>query len=117
LENALWDAKPHQKQLPLWKLLGSTQIEIKCRVSIGIQDSHDQLIKKIETELAAGYQRIKIQVKPDWVLEVLAKIRRQWAGILLSCDANSAYRPHDLEHLRNFDDFNLLMIEQPLWND
>jgi len=117
VENALWDAEAQQKQLPLWKLLGGTQKEIACGVSIGIQDSHDQLIKKIETELAAGYQRIKIKVKPGWDLEVLAKIRRQWPGILLSCDANSAYRPHDLEHLLKFDDFNLLMIEQPLWDD
>jgi|SRR6266496_2141535 o-succinylbenzoate synthase len=117
LENALWDAEARQKQQPLWKLLGGTQKETACGVSIGIQDSHDQLIKKIETELAAGYQRIKVKVKPGWDLEVLAKIRGQWPDILLSCDANSAYRPCDLEHLRKFDDFNLLMIEQPLWDD
>jgi len=117
LENALWDAQAKQRQLPLWKLLGGTQTEISCGVSIGIQDSHDDLMKKIESELAAGYQRIKIKVKPDWDLDVLAKIRKRWPEILLSCDANSAYRPSDLEHLRKFDDFNLLMIEQPLWDD
>ncbi|PYV49166.1 MAG: o-succinylbenzoate synthase, partial [Acidobacteria bacterium] len=80
-------------------------------------DSHDDLMKKIESELAAGYQRIKIKVKPGWDLDVLAKTRKHWPEILLSCDANSAYRPSDLEHLRKFDDFNLLMIEQPLWDD
>ena len=117
LENALWDAEARQKQQPLWKLLGGTQKEIACGVSIGIQDSHDELMKKIGLELAAGYQRIKIKVKPDWDLDVLAKIRKKWPDILLSCDANSAYRPSDLEHLRKFDDFNLLMIEQPLWDD
>jgi O-succinylbenzoate synthase len=117
LENALWDAEAQQKQQPLWKLLGGTRTEIACGVSIGIQDSHDELMKKIETELAAGYQRIKVKVKPGWDLDVLAKIRRQWPDILLSCDANSAYRPRDLEQLRKFDDFNLLMIEQPLWDD
>src|SRR5438874_190425 len=117
LENALWDVEAQQKQQPLWKLLGGTRTEIACGVSIGIQDSHDELMKKIETELAAGYQRIKVKVKPGWDLEVLAKIRRRWPDILLSCDANSAYRPNDLEHLRKFDDFNLLMIEQPLCDD
>lgn len=117
LENALWDAEAKQKQLPLWKLLGGTRNEIACGVSIGIQDSHEQLLKKIETELAAGYQRIKIKVKPGWDVEVLAKIRQRWPNILLSCDANSAYRPKDLDHLRRFDDFNLLMIEQPYWED
>src|SRR5947207_4292635 len=74
-------------------------------------------MKKIETELAAGYQRIKIKVKPGWDLEVLAKIRRRWPNILLSCDANSAYRLDDFAHLKEFDEFNLLMIEQPLWDD
>jgi o-succinylbenzoate synthase len=117
LENALWDAESQQKQQPLWKLLGGTLSEIACGVSIGIQDSHEQLLDKIETELNAGYQRIKVKVKPGWDLEVLRKIRKCWPSILLSCDANSAYRPSDLEHLRKFDDLKLLMIEQPLWDD
>jgi o-succinylbenzoate synthase len=117
LENAVWDAEARQNQVPLWKLLGGTRKEIACGVSIGIQDSHEQLLEKIETELAAGYRRIKIKVKPGWDLEVLAKIRKRWPKIVLSCDANSVYRPCDLEHLRKFDDFNLLMIEQPLWDD
>src|SRR5216684_2459873 len=117
LENALWDAESHQKQQPLWKLLGGKLDEIACGVSIGIQDSHEQLLEKIETELYAGYQRIKVKVKPGWDLEVLTKIRKRWPRILLSCDANSAYRPSDLEHLRKFDEFKLLMIEQPLWDD
>jgi O-succinylbenzoate synthase len=117
LENALWDAEALQKQQPLWKLLGGKVSEIACGVSIGIQDSHEQLLEKIETEMAAGYQRIKLKVKPGWDLEVLTKVRNRWPSILLSCDANSAYRPGDLAHLRKFDDFNLLMIEQPLWDD
>lgn len=117
LENALWDAEAKQKHVPLWTLLGGTQREIACGVSIGIQNSHEQLLEKIETELAAGYQRIKVKVKPGWDVDVLAKIRVRWRDILLSCDANSAYRPKDLDHLRQFDDFNLLMIEQPYWED
>lgn len=117
LENALWDAEAKSTNQPLWKLLGGTRSEIDCGVSIGIQDSHEQLLEKIETELAAGYQRIKVKVKPGWDLEVLAKIRQRWPKILLSCDANSAYRPSDLAHLKKFDEFGLLMIEQPLWHD
>lgn len=117
LENALWDAEAKSTNQPLWKLLGGTRAEIDCGVSIGIQDSHEQLLSKIETELAAGYQRIKIKVKPGWDVEVLTKIRKRWPKILLSCDANSAYRPSDLAHLKKFDEFGLLMIEQPLWHD
>jgi len=117
LENALWDAEAKQKQLPLWKLLGGTRQEIACGVSIGIQDSVEQLLGKIETELAAGYQRIKVKVKPGWDLDVVQRIRSRWPNILLSCDANSAYTLDDVVHLREFDAFNLLMIEQPLWSD
>src|SRR3984885_14734662 len=117
LENALWDAEAKQKKLPLWKLLGGTRTEIASGVSIGIQDSVEQLLEKIQTELAAGYHRIKVKVKPGWDVNVLEKIRSRWADITLSCDANSAYTLDQLEHLRKFDQFNLLMIEQPLWDD
>src|SRR3984957_17968065 len=104
LENALWDAEAKQKSLPLWKLLGGKRSEIACGVSIGIQDSVEQLIDKIK-------------VKPGWDLNVLERIRSRWADITLSCDANSAYSLDQVEHLRAFDQFNLLMIEQPLWDD
>jgi o-succinylbenzoate synthase len=117
LENAVWDAEATQKKIPLWKLLGGTRREIPCGVSIGIQDSVEQLLEKIETELAAGYRRIKVKVKPGWDVNVLERIRSRWADITLSCDANSAYTLDQVEHLRKFDQFNLLMIEQPLWND
>ena len=117
LENAAWDAEAQEKGVPLWKLLHGTQREITCGVSIGIQDSHEQLLQKIETELAEGYQRVKLKVKRGWDVDVLEKVRARWPGILLSCDANSAYTLNDLEHLKSFDRFKLLMIEQPLWSD
>jgi o-succinylbenzoate synthase len=117
LENALWDAEAKQKNLPLWKLLGGTRTEIACGVSIGIQDSIEQLLDKIQTELASGYRRIKLKVKPGWDINVLEKVRARWGDITLSCDANSAYTLDQVEHLRAFDQFNLLMIEQPLWDD
>src|SRR5260221_9780855 len=117
LENAVWDAEARQKQQPLWKLLGGMRRQNAGGVSIGIQDSPEHLLQKVETELAAGYRRIKIKVKPGWDLNVLEKIRARWADIVLSVDANSAYTLDQVEHLRKFDAFNLLMIEQPLWND
>src|SRR6266852_6090045 len=117
LENALWDAEARQKSMPLWRLLGGARREIPCGVSIGIQDSVEQLLDKIQIELAAGYRRIKVKVKPGWDVNVLERIRSRWADITLSCDANSAYTLDQVEHLRSFDQFNLLMIEQPLWDD
>src|SRR5437763_6062279 len=117
LENALWDAEAQVQGVPLWQLLGGTQAEIACGVSIGIQNSVEQLLEKIESELNAGYRRIKVKCKPGWDVEVFERIRARWPEILLSCDANSAYTLDQLEHLKKFDRFNLLMIEQPLWHD
>ena len=117
IENALWDAEAQEKAQPLWKLLGGTRREIICGVSIGIQNTVEELIDKVATEVAAGYRRIKLKVKPGWDVNVLERIRQRWPDILLSCDANSAYRFDDVEHLKKFDKFGLLMIEQPLWND
>jgi O-succinylbenzoate synthase len=117
VENALWDALAQQQNVPLHRLLGGARTHIPCGVSIGIQDSVEQLLGKIETELAAGYRRIKVKVKPGWDVDVLRRIRERWPNILLSCDANSAYTLADVEHLKSFDEFKLLMIEQPLWND
>src|SRR5437879_9585328 len=87
IENALWAAEAVEKQLPLWKLLGGTRKEINCGVSIGIQDSPEQLEEKVETELAAGYQRIKLKCKPGWDVKIFGQIRKRWPDITLSCDA------------------------------
>ena len=117
LENAVWEAEARAAGLPLWKLLGGTRCEIPCGVSIGIQNSVEQLLEKIAAELAAGYRRIKVKCKPGWDVEVFERIRAKWPEVTLSCDANSAYTLDDAAHLRKFDAFRLLMIEQPLWSD
>ena len=75
LENAVWDAEAQERRTPLWKLLGGSQPEIACGVSIGIQNSVEQLLEKIETELTAGYRRIKVKCKPGWDVEVFERIR------------------------------------------
>ena len=118
LENALWHVEAQQKNLPLAKLVGGTLDEIPCGVSIGIQNSVEELLDKIEREVAAGYQRIKVKVKPAWDVNVLDRIRHKFPRLPLMADANSAYSPADTPHLKDFDRFYLMMIEQPLgWND
>ena len=117
LEDALWDAEAQLRNLPLWKLLGGSRTELPCGVSIGIQDSPEQLLEKIGVELAAGYRRIKLKCKPGWDLAILERVRAKWPDTTLSVDANSAYTLNDIDHLTSFDHFNLLMIEQPLWNE
>jgi O-succinylbenzoate synthase len=117
LENAIWDLEAQREGISLSNLLGGVRETIPCGVSVGIQSSISELLSIIERELAAGYQRIKLKCKPGWDVEVFERVRSRWPGILLSCDANSAYRLHDEEHIKSFDAFDLLMIEQPLWHD
>jgi o-succinylbenzoate synthase len=118
VENALWDVEAQQRSMPLWKLLGGTRAEITCGVSLGIRDNPQSLVHKVEEELSCGYQRIKLKIKPGKDLDFIAAVRNKFPGILLSVDANSAYRLEDADHLREFDQFDLLMIEQPLeWDD
>ena len=117
LENAIWDLEAQREGVSLSRLLGGVRESIACGVSIGIQSSIPELLSVIEHELAAGYQRIKLKCKPGWDIEVFERVRSRWPGILLSCDANSAYRLRDEDHLVSFDAFDLLMIEQPLWHD
>jgi o-succinylbenzoate synthase len=117
LENAIWDIEAQREGIPLAQLLGGVQETIACGVSLGIQSSIPALLDVIERELEAGYQRIKLKCKPGWDVEVFEAVRNRWPGISLSCDANSAYRMRDLDHIVTFDAFDLLMIEQPLWHD
>lgn len=118
LENAAWDVEAQEKGVPLSKLLGGVLGEIPCGVSIGIQERVEDLLEKIERETAAGYQRIKVKIKPGWDVKVLERIREQFPSIKLMADANSAYSLSDSQHLKSFDRFGLMMIEQPLgWDD
>ncbi|MFP5204126.1 MAG: o-succinylbenzoate synthase, partial [Acidobacteriota bacterium] len=90
LENALWDLEAQREGIPLAALLGGVRESIPCGVSIGIQPSISELMKVVERELAAGYQRIKLKCRPGWDIEVFEKVRSRWPEIMLSCDANSA---------------------------
>jgi o-succinylbenzoate synthase len=117
LENAIWDLEAQREGIPLARLIGGVQETIRCGVSLGIQSSIPELLSIIERELAAGYQRVKLKCKPGWDVEVFDRVRNRWPDIMLSCDANSAYKLRDEDHLVSFDAFDLLMIEQPLWHD
>ncbi|MBB5055546.1 O-succinylbenzoate synthase [Granulicella aggregans] len=117
LENAVWDLESQRQGVSLSSLLGGVREMIPCGVSIGIQSSLPKLMEKIETELAAGYQRIKLKCKPGNDTKMFEAVRNRWPDITLSCDANSAYRMKDFDHLIEWDAFNLLMIEQPMWYD
>ena len=102
----------------LWKLLGGTREEISSGVSIGIKDSLDELAATVKKELAVGYQRIKIKIKPGKELQQVKRLREEFPAVKLMVDANSAYRIEDSPLLKQLESFYLMMIEQPLgWDD
>jgi o-succinylbenzoate synthase len=118
METAVWDLQARLNDEPLWQTIGGgAHREISCGVSIGIQDTVEQLLDKIETELAAGYQRIKMKIKPGWDVDVIRRVRERFPNIRLMADANSAYTLKNIDHLKKLDEFYLMMIEQPLAHD
>ena len=117
LENAIWDLEAQVNNVSLSRLLGGTRDVIACGVSIGMQPSLEQQLARVEIEVNAGYQRIKLKCQPGYDSAMFAAVRERWPDILLSCDANSAYQLKDADHIASWDEFNLLMIEQPLWYD
>lgn len=117
IEIAVWDLEAKKLGVPLWQHLGGAKNEIECGVSIGIQDSIEQLFDKIQIELDAGYKRIKIKIKPGWDFDVIKQVREKFGAILLMGDANSAYSLNDIELFKQLDRFGLMMLEQPLQHD
>ncbi len=117
VEMALWDLKAKKNGMPLWRLLRGTKEEIESGVSVGIQRTIEDLLKVVDSYLEKGYKRIKLKIKPGWDLDVVEAVRREHPDLMLQVDANAAYRLNDWHYLRKLDQFDLLMLEQPLDHD
>lgn len=119
LEMAIWNLFANARGEPLSATLGGEARDtIPAGVSIGLQGSVEALLERVRVEVAAGYQRIKIKIKPGKDVDLVRAIRKEFPKIRLMVDANSAYTLDQADTLRAFDDFDLMMIEQPLaWND
>jgi O-succinylbenzoate synthase len=117
LELAFMDLLARVNGVSLATLIGGGRKRVSVGVSLGIQPKISRLLERVERYLDLGYQRIKLKIKPGWDLDVVSEVRRKYPKILLSVDANSAYTLRDQDHLKNLDDFGLLMVEQPLEND
>lgn len=114
LEAALWDLIAKSKNISLSKMLGGTRDKIDVGVSIGIQNSAEELLKKVEGYLAEGYSRIKIKIAPGNDLEFVKAVRKEFPQIPFQVDANSAYELKHIDLFKQMDNYNLLLIEQPL---
>lgn len=117
LEMACWDALARSRGLPLYKMLGGTRAEVLSGVSLGIESNIETLFENIDQYLSEGYRRIKLKIAPGWDVDVVRQTRERYPDVALQVDANSAYTLDDLETLKKLDDFDLLLIEQPLAHD
>ncbi|MEK3889337.1 o-succinylbenzoate synthase [Bacillus sp. FSL K6-3431] len=117
IETAVWDLYARNKGVPLATALGGTKGKIEVGISIGIQDTVADLLRIIDGHVNEGYKRMKVKIKPGWDIDVIRQIRQQFPDVPLMADANSAYTLNDIELLKGLDEFNLMMIEQPLAED
>lgn len=114
IEGAIWDIYAQQTKQSLAHALGGNKDLIEVGVSVGIQSSVEKLIECIKKHIQTGYKRVKVKIKPGYDVEVIRAIRREFPELPLMADANSAYTLDDIDILQQLDEFNLLMIEQPL---
>lgn len=117
VEMAVLDLLARQAGRPLHEIVGAKRDEIPTGVSLGIEPRIDALLKRIDEALAAGYRRIKVKIKPRADADVLSEIRKRHPKIPLMADANAAYTLQDMPTLKRLDEFDLLMIEQPLHHE
>ena len=114
LETAILDAQLKDTGVSLAKYLGATKTKVECGVSVGIANNLDALVEEVKSYVDAGYRRIKLKIEPGWDYEAVKTIRNLYPDMPLQVDANQAYSRNDGKLLAKLDEFNLLLIEQPL---
>jgi O-succinylbenzoate synthase len=114
LETAVLDAQLKDQGISLAKYLGATKTKVECGVSVGISNNLDALVEEVKSYVDAGYRRIKLKIEPGWDYEAVKTIRDLYPDMPLQVDANQAYSRNDGKLLAKLDEFNLLLIEQPL---
>jgi len=117
MELALWDLFAQRAGVSLQAFLGGSGDRVKVGVSVGIQPTTGKLLEVVDKYLAEGYRRIKLKIKPGRDVGDAAAVRRAHPDLMLQVDGNSVYRLPDADHLKELDDFDLLLIEQPLADD
>jgi O-succinylbenzoate synthase len=118
VEMAVWELWARREGVPLWRLLGGRGGEVDAGVSVGLQKDDAALLERVEAEVAAGYRRVKVKIKPGRDVDLVAAVRARFPRLPLMVDANSAYTLADADLLAELDRFSLTMIEQPLgWDD
>ncbi|MBI3960558.1 MAG: o-succinylbenzoate synthase [Chloroflexi bacterium] len=117
LEFAVWDLFAREQTISLSQLLGGTRDKVEVGVSVPIRPDIPALLETVEGYLNNGYKRVKIKIKPGWDVQPTRAIRERWPNLRLQVDGNSIYHLSDAEHLKELDQFDLLLNEQPLDHD
>jgi O-succinylbenzoate synthase len=117
LEMAILDAELRAAGVSLADHLGAVRTEVDCGVSVGIHEDPAELVEVVDGYLAEGYRRIKLKIEPGHDVESVRAVRERFPAILLQVDANTAYTLGDAPELAKLDEFDLLLIEQPLAED
>jgi len=117
LENAFWDLSAQAQEFSLAALLGGTVDRVRVGVSIGIKPTLDELLDTVAQRVDEGYGRVKLKIKPGWDIAVIRAVRERWPALPLQVDANCAYSPEHVARLKELDEFDLLLIEQPYHHD
>jgi o-succinylbenzoate synthase len=116
LEGAIWDLFAKKQGMSLSHALGGEKTDIESGVVIGIS-SISKMIEQISQNVEIGYKRFKVKISPKQDIELIKNIRKHFPDLPLMADANSSYSLNDIERLKELDQFNLMMIEQPLAAD
>ena len=117
IEGAIWDIYVQQTNQSLAQVLGGTKEKIEVGISLGIQESIEKQIEVVDKAIKTGYKRVKLKIKPGWDVEVMRVLRERFPDVPMMADANSAYTLEDVDTFKKLDEFNLMMIEQPLASD
>jgi O-succinylbenzoate synthase len=117
LENAVWDLMARAQELSLAGMLGATRERVPVGVSVGIERTLEELLERVADYVEQGYARVKLKIKPGWDVAVVRAVRERWPDLRLQVDANSAYTLEDAPIFQELDEFDLLLVEQPLHHD
>lgn len=117
LSTALLDLWLKERETSLANYLGAVRDKVDCGVSVGIPSSIDSLLEEVGSYVSQGYKRIKLKIEPGWDIDAVREVRNAWPEMLLQVDANQAYERTDGAHLAQLDQYDLLLIEQPLPED
>ena len=117
LETAVLDAELRAADRSLAEHLGAVRDRVPAGVAVGLADSIGALLDTVARHVDEGYRRVKLKVEPGWDVEPVQAVRERFADLPLQVDANGAYTRGDVQHLARLDEFDLLLIEQPLPQD